>query len=450
MNPATNELGRMLLRKQYMNNLKLEAKNNDINYQANKLFEITGEEPVRPPDTTSVEQKYNDVLSLQTLVRKQLMELTDGSNANIIVDNLSTQDLQFVANRMPSIIDELKPKFALGIPAQVFLDYVRKLKQKFQSTLDIEYGSSGETPFSSATSSPEVQFENIYMKPEVIGLEGVNPMTPKRNNLIEDYSPASTNYKTGNEKKDTSPFAAVENVKSLDDFKELNFQDKKAWLTAKARGQKFTLNGNPINKSDLRAKTLENTNVFDIVSSILGTKGNGFRMRGKGLKPRISVDKAAKGVEKEKRYIPFGRYVINKHQLKNKDIMMIKTMKGGSIGQLPTTKVSNPLSNVIQKMMGGHIPSFDDINCLSADDKHMLHHITKKSYIDLSVPAPNKDKLAQEMNRFEILKGEMLAGNDNKEMIKEFKIMLLKFMNDGRLPRRQGQEILTDLVAMGY
>ena len=84
------------------------------------------------------------------------------------------------------------------------------------------------------------------------------------------------------------------------------------------------------------------------------------------------------------------------------------------------------------------------------DDKHQLHHITKKCDIDLSVPAPDKDKVAQEMNRFDILKGEILAGNDNREMVKEFKVMLLRFMNNGGIPRRQGQEILTDLVAMGY
>ena len=45
------------------------------------------------------------------------------------------------------------------------------------------------------------------------------------------------------------------------------------------------------------------------------------------------------------------------------------------------------------------------------------------------------------------LKGEILAGNDNKEMVKNFKIILLRFMNSGKIPRRQGQEILTDLVS---
>ena len=42
MNPATDQQGKKILRKQYINNLNLEAKNNHKNYQANKIFEITG------------------------------------------------------------------------------------------------------------------------------------------------------------------------------------------------------------------------------------------------------------------------------------------------------------------------------------------------------------------------------------------------------------------------
>jgi len=449
MNPATNQATKNLLRKQYMNNLNLETKNNEKNYQANKIYQITGEEPIRPPDTSSIEDKYKNVLNLQTLVRSQLMELTDGNNANEIVDNLSVDMLQFVAQRMPSLVEELKPKYALGIPAQVFLQYIKKLKRKAEATLDIEYGSSGQTPFSSAVTSPELDFGDIYQQPNV-GF--ITPSTP--------INPIKLEYKTANEKapelkkaSQGNPFDVLENVKTLDDFKSLTFKEKKAWLTAKARGEKYTLNGNSINKSDLRANTLSQTNVDEIVSKILGSsKGNGirFKIKGKGLnKPRIKVDTNA-GIIKQHRYIPFGRYVINRHQLNNKDILMIKTMKGGAINDLPTVKVSNSLSNVFQKMLGGKLPSFDDLNDLSADDKTHLHHITKKCDLNVSVPTPNKDKLQQEMNKFDILKGEILAGNDNKDMVKEFKLMLLRFMNNGRIPRRQGQEILTDLVAMGY
>jgi len=48
------------------------------------------------------------------------------------------------------------------------------------------------------------------------------------------------------------------------------------------------------------------------------------------------------------------------------------------------------------------------------------------------------------------LKGQVMAGNDSKELIKEFKTMLLKFSNDGRIKKAEAREILLDLTALGY
>jgi hypothetical protein len=48
------------------------------------------------------------------------------------------------------------------------------------------------------------------------------------------------------------------------------------------------------------------------------------------------------------------------------------------------------------------------------------------------------------------LKGQISAGNDSKELIKEFKVMLVKFSNDGRIKKNEAREILLDLAAMGY
>lgn len=56
----------------------------------------------------------------------------------------------------------------------------------------------------------------------------------------------------------------------------------------------------------------------------------------------------------------------------------------------------------------------------------------------------------QEEDRFNILRGEIIAGNDSPKIAKEFKVMLMKFMNEGRIPKRQANEILQELLALGY
>lgn len=604
MNPATTEANRKRLRRQYINNLNLEAKNDKTNYTANKILQITGEEPVQPPDMRSIEEKEKDLLNLKTLVRSQLMEITDGSNANQIVDSLSNDGLVFVANHMPYLIQELKPRFALGIPALIFLNYVKELMRLFEYPLHQEYGQTNQTPepstgeesmdiddddlffdasgppsslpppSSSSSSSKrktDTEQERPKKKPAVIPTAegpfsmGATPKPSKRGRpakskpattsqqgpfsgpftgeiplptagtkrgrpiIIDDdrpsrkkrvlsrpafkSTPASTaepisfsmgatpkpsaKRKRGRPAKSTKPQATPQQGPFSGPFSgeiplpkagtkrsrpiiiDDDRQPRKKRVikrpafrpTPAPEAGPFSDDFLPpagVKRSRSTGATAErpmkkhSTGPFLGENPLIpaGTKRRRViddpkpnkrqKIVGRGLAPRISVDTEARGVAKSKRYIPFGRYAINQHKLKNTDIMMIKTMKGGAIAHLPTVKVSNPLSGLMQKMIDGHMPTFDDINNLSVDDKQQLHHVTRKCDIDVSVPNPDKDKLSQEMNRFDILKGEILAGNDNKEMVREFKVMLLRFMNNGRIPRRQGQEILTDLASIGY
>jgi len=478
MNPATTEPIKKRLRKQYVNNLNLEAKNNKKNYDANKILQVTGEEPIRPPDMRSVEEKEKDILNLKTLIRSNLMEITDGVNANQIVDELTNNELIFVANHMPYIIDELKPKFTLGIPAKIFLLYVRELIRTAEQPLNSEYGQSNQTPApASGEESMDVDDDMFFgpspPPPPPPAPPASRPSTraPKRKTETEpETRPRKKRIISRTRTTAPPPSASASSYfsgPSTGPFSTPLPTPRPQRKRGRPARQSEEENPPPRKRRSTRQDPTPEQGPFSgemplpragtkrgrpVMIEPLTERPRKRQMVGRGLTkaPRISVDTDAKGVVKSKRYIPFGRYVINRHRLKNTDIMMIKTMKGGAIAHLPTVKISSTLSTILQQMTDGHMPSFDDIQNLSIDDKQQLHHITRKCDIDISVPNPDKDKLSQEMNRFDILKGEILAGNDNKEMVKEFKVMLLRFMNNGRIPRRQGQEILTDLASIGY
>ena len=61
-----------------------------------------------------------------------------------------------------------------------------------------------------------------------------------------------------------------------------------------------------------------------------------------------------------------------------------------------------------------------------------------------------KDSDEKENDRFDILKSGILAGNDNKTIIREFKVLLMKFLQADRIPRQEAHEILVDLTSMGF
>ena len=170
--------------------------------------------------------------------------------------------------------------------------------------------------------------------------------------------------------------------------------------------------------------------------------------------PKIKKDNIDfnNAIEPVKPYIPFGKYMLHRQKL-NENILMLKYPKGGSISELPTTRISESLTKALTKFVETQLPpSYDMISDLSLDDKDLLHRIAKQSQLlsKLNAPNPNLDKEEQENLRFEILKGEINAGNNATDVVKEFKLLLLKFIHKNKLPRRQAQEILVDLISMGY
>jgi hypothetical protein len=158
-----------------------------------------------------------------------------------------------------------------------------------------------------------------------------------------------------------------------------------------------------------------------------------------------------KGIMETPRFLKFGKYLVNNHKLHNEDIFALKRPSGGNIVEIPSIKVSKNLSGVIKKMLGGAIPTYSDISKLSEPEKAYLHKISQKSNIldKFDIPAPSKDNIEKDIHQFEVMRGEIMAGNDNKELLKKFKLHILKLSKNGTLPKREVQEILEDLIELG-
>ncbi len=181
-------------------------------------------------------------------------------------------------------------------------------------------------------------------------------------------------------------------------------------------------------------------------------KGSGIGIR-KTFKDSIKEHSALdKGIMECPRYVKFGRYLVNNHKLNNEEIFALKNLSGGNIFNFPSTKISKNLSGVIKKMIGGDIPTYSDISKLSDPEKNYLHKISKKSNIleKFDIPAPSKDIKEKAIHQFEVMKGEIMAGNDNKDLIKKFKLHIITLSKDGTLPKREVTDILQTLLELGF
>lgn len=190
------------------------------------------------------------------------------------------------------------------------------------------------------------------------------------------------------------------------------------------------------------------------------SKGNGVRRRGrprmrggnisqpKVFETRIDYNS---GIKASPDFVPFGAYLLNRRKI-NDGIISIKTMKGGTVIGYPNKRVSSNLSKVINQIIGGGVPSYELLSSLDDDEKAYLYKISKKTKLSdkLSIPSPSKDQTEKDIHNFEVMKGQILSGNDSKTLVKNFKILVLKLKTQGLLPKAQADELLSDLLSLGY
>jgi len=178
------------------------------------------------------------------------------------------------------------------------------------------------------------------------------------------------------------------------------------------------------------------------------------QIHGKGLrrKPRISGSgvKPAK-VAPIERYGRIGDHIIKLQPLE-KNILTINTPNGWAVKGLPSKTISSNLVNVFKEIVGEGVPKYSSIEDLTEGEKDFLNKIARITKIEdrVKVKTPTKTDLDKLVNRFEILKGEICAGNNSNELVKEFKKIIMTLSNEGMLPKGQAREILMDLVSLGF
>lgn len=251
----------------------------------------------------------------------------------------------------------------------------------------------------------------------------------------------------------------TDQVKTIADFDDMNLTRKKLFLQQTglssslkdADGKKVALTKVAASRGG-RGIYWEDTNMRSVVESWLAAGGSaGPKQEGKGLKMKGKGLKMTAPIEKPRAYVPFGSVALNKHKLQD-GILMLRNPSGGVLADLPTHKIGDKLTKIVKTMVGGSIPSFEEINELEDHEKDHLHKILRrtKQLDKVSVPKPKQhSKNETEMIRFEILRGQIMAGNDNRHLVKEFKVLLIKLMNRGVVPKRQAHDILVDITSMG-
>jgi hypothetical protein len=104
------------------------------------IYKKTGEVPSQMTDNRTTAEKLADIERLKIDVRGELSEITDGSNAETIVQNLTPQQLEFSAQHIKEIVADIKPKYKYGVPADIFEHYLDAYMLRAQQTNEVNNG----------------------------------------------------------------------------------------------------------------------------------------------------------------------------------------------------------------------------------------------------------------------------------------------------------------------
>lgn len=428
-------------RKRYLGSLRTQIAVDAKNLQANQLFKQTAQ-PSQIEDNRTITEKSADLTRLSQLLISELSKITDSGSANDIVNSLNDDDKRFLLEQFGAISQEAQRRFKFGFTKGIFMPFFEKFMESYETTKGFQATPEAIAEQVVATESA-VKARRAKADPEATG-DYLAQFDAIEGELEADMSNVPKGEWARVRKAMVAEIKRQLGNESLNQDQISRRREVLKWLDGSDPATKGKGQGTFVKFFEENPEALEDLN--DILR---GVSGRGIK--GRGLRKSKSIPTAVKlegGIGKTERFAKFGRYMIDKGKLKDGQCV-IRFTSGACIHKIPARRIGKEVQNVLAKIVGGGLPSYDDINALNQDDRRYLFNIQKLAKMDAQIPSPDKDAETKEMEDFEKMRGQILAGNDNRDLIKKFKLTLLKFAKDGRIPRREVNEVLLEMASLG-
>lgn len=208
-------------------------------------------------------------------------------------------------------------------------------------------------------------------------------------------------------------------------------------------------NGNPVNYNDLqlsqpkagsRKVWIQDTNI----RALFQTK------YGRGFKPKPNIKmKVGRGlaVKETPSYREYGKYAIHIPQLEQQDILNVKYKSLGQIPKFKPIPVSDIFRDFIIDLVENGKPNARVYTQISPEERKFFEEMSIGAGVwnGLGLKRTTTSTDEEENKRFELLKGEYIAGNNSPKVISELRKLVVKMMSDGRIRKNQGVELLMEL-----
>ena len=179
------------------------------------------------------------------------------------------------------------------------------------------------------------------------------------------------------------------------------------------------------------------------------TSGSGMPYLSKTPNQRIKTVKVGKGlsIKQTPSYREYGKYAIHIPQLEQQDILNVKYKSLGGIPKFKPIPVSDVFRDFILDLLENGKPNSRVYTQIAPEERKFFEEMSIGAGVwnGLGLKRTTTSTDEEENKRFEILRGEYMAGNNNPKVISELRKLVVKMMNDGRIRKNQGVELLMEL-----
>jgi hypothetical protein len=150
-------------------------------------------------------------------------------------------------------------------------------------------------------------------------------------------------------------------------------------------------------------------------------------------------------------YKEFGKFCINMNHLENQDILNIKYKNClGAVPSFKPTAISDIFRDFIIDLLESGKANTRVYNQISDEERKYFQKIASAAGVfkGMGLPVTVIDDEEKDVRRWEILRGQVTAGNNNSKLLEELRKLTVRLMNADRIKRKQGLDILVELSAM--
>lgn len=175
-----------------------------------------------------------------------------------------------------------------------------------------------------------------------------------------------------------------------------------------------------------------------------GCKQKNGKIMGRGLPPNEENDKYAK-------FRQLGKYFLHVPSL-SKSMINVKYPSLVGIPTIPQKFVSMDFIELIWKLIDENVFERSLFNRFNEDEQDYFKFLARKCQFDQTIgfgvgKAQTKEEV-EEIKRFEMLKGTIIAGNNSPEVLGELRRYVLKFLSEKRIPKQAGHDLLYEISCL--